>query len=51
MTVELDARPAPPQPQPAPRRPFLSWLRNPWGRPRVLPIVTAIYILWSILPV
>ena len=29
----------------------LSWLRNPWGRPRFLPIVTALYILWSIVPV
>ena len=28
-----------------------SWLRNPWGRPRFLPIVTGLYILWSIMPV
>ena len=27
------------------------WLSNPWGRPRWLRIVTALYILWSILPV
>lgn len=26
-------------------------LRNPWGRPRFLPLVTALYILWSIIPV
>ena len=27
------------------------WLRNPWGRPRGLVLVTAVYIAWSILPV
>jgi spermidine/putrescine transport system permease protein len=29
----------------------VSWLRNPWGRPRFLPFVTGVYILWSIVPV
>jgi spermidine/putrescine transport system permease protein len=29
----------------------MSWLRNPWGRPRALVLVTALYILWSIVPV
>jgi spermidine/putrescine transport system permease protein len=29
----------------------VSWLRNPWGRPRGLVVVTAAYVLWSILPV
>jgi spermidine/putrescine transport system permease protein len=29
----------------------VSWLRNPWGRPRFLPLVTGIYILWSVVPV
>jgi spermidine/putrescine transport system permease protein len=29
----------------------LSWLRNPWGRPRVLVVITGVYIAWSILPV
>ena len=29
----------------------LSWLRNPWGRPRGLVLVTALYVLWSIVPV
>jgi spermidine/putrescine transport system permease protein len=29
----------------------MSWLRNPWGRPRFLPVVTALYIIWSIVPV
>ena len=28
-----------------------AWLRNPWGRPRFLPIITGIYIVWTILPV
>ncbi len=28
-----------------------SWLRNPWGRPRFLVLVTAVYILWSLIPV
>jgi spermidine/putrescine transport system permease protein len=26
-------------------------LRNPWGKPRLLPVVTALYVLWSIIPV
>ena len=30
---------------------MITWLRNPWGRPRVLALVAGIYILWSILPV
>jgi spermidine/putrescine transport system permease protein len=29
----------------------MSWFRNPWGRPRFLPIVTIGYIVWSIVPV
>jgi spermidine/putrescine transport system permease protein len=29
----------------------LNWLRNPWGRPRALVVITGIYIGWSILPV
>jgi spermidine/putrescine transport system permease protein len=29
----------------------MTWLRNPWGRPRGLVLVTALYVLWSILPV
>jgi spermidine/putrescine transport system permease protein len=29
----------------------MSWLRNPWGRPRWLVVVTALYIAWSIVPV
>ncbi len=30
---------------------MLSWLRNPWGRPRALVVITGVYIAWSILPV
>lgn len=30
---------------------MITWLRNPWGRPRWLGVVTGLYILWSILPV
>lgn len=29
----------------------MSRLRNPWGRPRFLVVVTLLYILWSIVPV
>ncbi len=29
----------------------MSRLRNPWGRPRGLVLVTAVYVLWSIVPV
>jgi spermidine/putrescine transport system permease protein len=29
----------------------VTLLRNPWGRPRFLPLVTGLYILWSIVPV
>ena len=28
-----------------------NWLSNPWGKPRFLPAVTWLYILWSIVPV
>ena len=30
---------------------LMAWLRNPWGRPRFLPLIAAIYIFWSIVPV
>lgn len=29
----------------------VSNLRNPWGRPRFLPLVTVLYVLWSVIPV
>lgn len=28
-----------------------GWLRNPWGQPRLLPVVAALYLLWSLAPV
>ena len=28
-----------------------KWLRNPWGKARFLPLVAAIYIVWSVVPV
>jgi spermidine/putrescine transport system permease protein len=28
-----------------------GWLRNPWGRPRFLVVVTWAYVLWSLVPV
>jgi spermidine/putrescine transport system permease protein len=31
--------------------PVMTWLRNPWGRPRFLPLVAALYIFWSVVPV
>jgi spermidine/putrescine transport system permease protein len=31
--------------------PVLAWLRNPWGKPRFLPLVALIYIIWSVVPV
>ena len=30
---------------------MIAWLRNPWGRPRGLVLVTGLYVAWSILPV
>jgi spermidine/putrescine transport system permease protein len=30
---------------------FGERFRNPWGRPRVLPLVAVLYLLWSIAPV
>ena len=29
----------------------MSWLRNPWGRPRFLALITGLYVLWSVVPV
>jgi spermidine/putrescine transport system permease protein len=28
-----------------------GWVMNPWGRPRFLPLVTWLYMAWSIIPV
>jgi spermidine/putrescine transport system permease protein len=29
----------------------MRWLRNPWGRPRFLALITSVYVIWSVLPV
>ena len=29
----------------------MTWIRNPWGRPRWLALITALYVLWSVVPV
>jgi spermidine/putrescine transport system permease protein len=29
----------------------MAWLRNPWGRPRFLPLIAVLYIIWSVVPV
>ena len=29
----------------------MSWLRNPWGRPRWLVLITGFYVVWSVVPV
>jgi len=29
----------------------MTWLRNPWGKPRFLLLVTIAYIVWSLVPV
>jgi spermidine/putrescine transport system permease protein len=31
--------------------PVVAWLRNPWGKARFLPLITLIYIIWSVVPV
>ena len=36
--------------QPRPGR-IGGWLRNPWGRPRFLPLFTLLYMVWSLAPV
>ena len=30
---------------------MINWLRNPWGKPRALVVVTVLYLAWAILPV
>ena len=39
------------RPQPSTLTRLRGWLRNPWGKPRALVVVTWVYILWSIVPV
>lgn len=30
---------------------MIDWLRNPWGRPRALKLITWLYLAWAIVPV
>jgi spermidine/putrescine transport system permease protein len=30
---------------------MIAWLRNPWGRPRFLPVIVGVYLIWTVLPV
>ena len=39
------------RPQPSTSSRLRGWVRNPWGKPRFLKVVTWAYILWSIVPV
>jgi len=34
-----------------PTRRLWGWLRNPWGKPRFLPLFTVMYLVWSLAPV
>jgi spermidine/putrescine transport system permease protein len=36
--------------RPAARR-LREWIANPWGKPRFLPLVTLLYLVWSIVPI
>jgi len=29
----------------------MTWIRNPWGKPRWLALITGAYVVWSVLPV
>jgi spermidine/putrescine transport system permease protein len=45
-TATAEARP----PRSAGRR-LRDWVANPWGKPRFLPLVTLLYLVWSIVPI
>ena len=30
---------------------FRVWMSNPWGKPRFLPLITLVYLAWSIVPI
>jgi spermidine/putrescine transport system permease protein len=47
MTTAAERRPA----DLSARYRLRGWLKNPWGRPRFLVLVTWSYILWSLVPV
>lgn len=49
MTAAGAATAAPTAPSVAGR--LRRWLSNPWGKPRFLPLFTALYLVWSIVPI
>jgi spermidine/putrescine transport system permease protein len=40
-------------PQPPRQSPlfFVRWFKNPWRKPRILQVITVLYLVWSLLPV
>jgi spermidine/putrescine transport system permease protein len=49
-TTPVPAR-APMNGRPSAGRRLRSWFANPWGRPRFLPVITWLYMIWAIVPV
>ena len=39
------------RPAPTAARRFRDWWANPWGKPRFLVLYTALYLVWSIVPI
>lgn len=39
------------RPAPTAARRFRDWWANPWGKPRFLAVYTALYLVWSIVPI
>lgn len=39
------------QPAPSVLARLRRWFANPWGKPRFLPLFTALYLVWSIVPI
>jgi spermidine/putrescine transport system permease protein len=37
--------------RPSVTRRLRDWIANPWGKPRFLPLVTLLYLVWSIVPI
>ena len=37
--------------RPSAGRRFRDWVANPWGKPRFLPLITLVYLVWSIVPI
>ena len=39
------------EPRPSAGRRLREWIANPWGKPRFLPLITLLYLVWSIVPI